>query len=68
LVDALALWTKRVGADRRRQSYGERGDHPRTGQHSGVTPGPTVEDETANNCDEYPADGIQRDHAGQQEC
>jgi hypothetical protein len=28
---------------------------------------PTVQDETANNSDDYPADGIQRDHADQQE-
>ena len=29
---------------------------------------PTVQDETANNCDDSPADGIQGDHADQQEC
>ena len=29
---------------------------------------PTVQDETANNSDDSPADGIQRDHADQQEC
>jgi hypothetical protein len=33
-----------------------------------MTPGPTVQDETANNGDDSPADGIQGDHAGQQEC
>jgi 6-phosphofructokinase len=35
---------------------------------SGMTPGPTVQDETANNSDDSPADGIQGDHADQQEC
>ena len=35
---------------------------------SGMTPEPTVQDETANNSDDSPADGIQGDHAGQQEC
>ena len=29
---------------------------------------PTVQDKTADNCDDSPADGIQRDHADQQEC
>ncbi len=33
-----------------------------------MTPGPTVHDETANNSDDPPADGVQRDHADQQEC
>ena len=33
-----------------------------------MTPEPTVQDETANNSDDSPADGIQRDHADQQEC
>ena len=28
-----------------------------------MTPEPTVQDETANNSDDSPADGIQRDHA-----
>jgi hypothetical protein len=32
-----------------------------------MTPEPTVQDETANNSDDSPADGIQRDHADQQE-
>jgi hypothetical protein len=32
-----------------------------------MTPGPTVEDETANNSDDSSADGVQGDHAGQQE-
>jgi hypothetical protein len=32
-----------------------------------MTPGPTVQDETASNSDDSPADGIQRDHADQQE-
>jgi hypothetical protein len=35
---------------------------------SGMTPGPTVQDETADSSDDSPADGIQRDHADQQEC
>ena len=35
---------------------------------SGMTPEPTVQDEAANNSDESPADGIQGDHAYQQEC
>ena len=35
---------------------------------SGMTPEPTVQDETANNSDDSPADGIQGDHADQQEC
>ena len=33
-----------------------------------MTPGPTVQDETAKNSDDSPADGIQGDHADQQEC
>ena len=33
-----------------------------------MTPEPTVQDETANNSDNSPADGIQSDHADQQEC
>ena len=32
-----------------------------------MTPEPTVQDETANNSDDSPANGIQGDHAGQQE-
>ena len=35
---------------------------------SGATPEPAVQDETANNSDDSPADGIQGDHADQQEC
>jgi hypothetical protein len=37
-------------------------------QCSGMTPGPTVRDETANDSDDSPADGIQGNHAEQQEC
>ena len=33
-----------------------------------MTPEPDVQDEAANNSDDCPADGIQRDHADQQEC
>ena len=33
-----------------------------------MTPWPTVQDETANNSEDAPADGIQRDHADQKEC
>jgi hypothetical protein len=33
-----------------------------------MRPAPTVQDETANNSNDSPADGIQRDHADQQEC
>ena len=33
-----------------------------------MTPGATVHDETANNSDDSPADGIQSDHTDQQEC
>ena len=33
-----------------------------------MTPEPTVQDETANKSDDSPADGIQGDHADQQEC
>jgi hypothetical protein len=33
-----------------------------------MTPVPTVQDETANNSDDSPADGIQGDHADQQQC
>ena len=32
------------------------------------TPEPTVEDETANDSDDSPADGIHGDHADQQQC
>ena len=34
---------------------------------SGITPEPTVRDETANDSDDSPSDGIQHDHADQQE-
>ena len=37
-------------------------------QRSGMTSEPIVRDETADNSDDSPADGIQRDHADQQEC
>jgi hypothetical protein len=33
-----------------------------------MTPGPAIRDEAANNSDHSPADGIQGDHADQQEC
>ena len=33
-----------------------------------MTPESTVRDETANNSDDRPADGIQGDYAGQREC
>jgi hypothetical protein len=33
-----------------------------------MTPGPTVQDETANHGDDSPAERIQGDHAHQQEC
>ena len=33
-----------------------------------MTPESTVQDETANKSDDRPADGIQGDYAGQQEC
>jgi hypothetical protein len=33
-----------------------------------MTRGPTIREETANDSDDSPADGIQRDHADQQEC
>jgi hypothetical protein len=33
-----------------------------------MAPVPTVHDQTANNSDDSTADGIQGDHAGQQEC
>jgi hypothetical protein len=33
-----------------------------------MTPEPTLQDETANNSDDSPADGIQGDHADQQQC
>lgn len=33
-----------------------------------MTPEPTVQEQTANESDDSPADGIQRDHAEQQEC
>jgi hypothetical protein len=32
------------------------------------TPEPTVQDETANKSDDFAADGVQSDHADQQEC
>jgi hypothetical protein len=40
----------------------------RDDHRSGMTPEPTVQDETADHSDDSPADGIQRDHADQQEC
>jgi hypothetical protein len=40
----------------------------RLGERSGMTPEPTVQDQTANNSDDSPADGIQGDHADQHEC
>ena len=33
-----------------------------------MTPGPAIRDETANDSDDTPADGIEGDHADQQEC
>jgi hypothetical protein len=33
-----------------------------------MTPGPTVREKTANSGDDSAAGGVQRDHAGQQEC
>ena len=33
-----------------------------------MTAGPAVHDETANNSDDSSADGIQGDHAGEEEC
>jgi hypothetical protein len=33
-----------------------------------MPPGPTVQDEAASKSDDSPADGIQSDHADQQEC
>ena len=33
-----------------------------------MTPGPTVKDEPASNGEDSPTDGIQGDHADQQEC
>jgi hypothetical protein len=33
-----------------------------------MTPEPAIRDETANNSDDSPADGIQGDHADHQEC
>jgi hypothetical protein len=33
-----------------------------------MTPEPTVQDETANKSDDSAADGVQGDHADQQEC
>ena len=33
-----------------------------------MTAGPTVQDQTANKSDDSAADGVQGDHAGQQEC
>ena len=33
-----------------------------------MTPEPTALDETANNSEDSPADGIEGDHAGQHEC
>jgi hypothetical protein len=33
-----------------------------------MTAGPTVQDETANESDDSAADGVQGDHADQQEC
>jgi hypothetical protein len=43
-------------------------ENPRLRQCSGMAPEPTVQDETADNSDDSPADGIQGDHADQQEC
>jgi hypothetical protein len=37
-------------------------------QCSRMTPQPTTRDQTANASGDSPADGIQGDHAGQQEC
>jgi hypothetical protein len=33
-----------------------------------MTPEPEAQDETANNSDDSPADGIEGDHGGQHEC
>jgi len=37
-------------------------------ERSGTTPEPAVHDETTNNSEDSPSDGIQGDHADQQEC
>jgi hypothetical protein len=37
-------------------------------ERSGRTPWPTVHDQTADDSDDSPTDGIQGDHADQQEC
>ncbi len=37
-------------------------------QRSGMTPEPTVQDETTNKSDDSAANGVQSDHADQQEC
>jgi hypothetical protein len=37
-------------------------------ERSGMTPGPTVQDETANQSDDSAAGGVQGHHADQQEC
>jgi hypothetical protein len=35
---------------------------------SGLTPEPAIQDETAHESDDSASDGVQGDHAGQQEC
>ena len=37
-------------------------------ERSGLTSEPTVQDQTADKSDDSAADGVQGDHAGQQEC
>lgn len=37
-------------------------------QRSGMTPEPTPQDETANNRDASPGDGIEADHDGHHDC
>jgi hypothetical protein len=55
--------------ERNRHGEGERRCRMlRLRERSGVTPGPTVQDDAANYSDNSPADGIQGDHPDQQEC
>ena len=48
--------------------FTRQGGGVRLGECSGMTPEPTVQDETTHESDDSAADGVQGDHADQQEC
>jgi hypothetical protein len=71
-IVTLYSWSCHVGArclgtDTADTAASPRATYSRLRERSGMAPEPTVQDE-AKNSDDSPADGIQGDHAEQQEC